>query len=48
MAYGGRHGWTAEKAWIVAESLDLATTTSAVVRRYGPHASQRFVWRQRL
>jgi transposase len=37
-----------EKAWIVAESLDPATTSSAVARRYGLHASQLFVWRQRL
>ena len=44
---GGR--WTEEeKAWIVAESLDPATTVSAVARRYGLHASQLFVWRQRL
>jgi transposase len=32
-----------EKAWIVAESLDPATTVSAVARRYGLHASQLFV-----
>jgi transposase len=46
----GRHRrWTdEEKAWIVAESLDPATTVSAVARRYGLHASQLFVWRQRL
>ena len=46
----GRHRrWTEEeKAWIVAESLDPATTVSAVARRYGLHASQLFVWRQQL
>jgi hypothetical protein len=33
---------------IVAESLDPATTVSAVARRYGLHASQLFVWRQRF
>jgi transposase len=38
----------AEKARIVAESLDPATTASAVARRYGLHASQLFVWRQQL
>ena len=32
----------------MAESLDPATTVSAVARRYGLHASQLFVWRQRL
>jgi transposase-like protein len=32
----------------VAESLDPATTSSAVARRYGLHASQLFVWRQQL
>jgi transposase len=37
-----------EKARIVAESLDAATTASAVARRYGLHASQLFVWRQQL
>ena len=46
---GRRRRWTAEeKAWIVAESLDPATTTSAVARRYGLHPSQLFVWRQQL
>jgi transposase len=46
---GRRRRWTdEEKAWIVAESLDSATTVSAVARRYGLHASQLFVWRQRL
>src|ERR687883_242174 len=44
-----RRRWTdEEKAWIVAESLDPATTTSAVARRYGLHPSQLFVWRQQL
>jgi transposase-like protein len=32
----------------VAESLDPATTSSVVARRYGLHASQLFVWRQQL
>ena len=32
----------------MAESFDPATTVSAVARRYGLHASQLFVWRQRL
>ena len=32
----------------MAESLDPATTASAVARRYGLHPSQLFVWRQRL
>jgi transposase len=46
---GRRRRWTdEEKAWIVAESLDPATTTSAVARRYGLHPSQLFVWRQQL
>src|SRR5215213_5163345 len=46
---GRRRRWTDEdKARIVAESLDPATTSSAVARRYGLHASQLFVWRQRL
>src|SRR4051794_31165319 len=45
---GRRRRWTdEEKAWIVAESLDPASTVSAVARRYGLHASQLFVWRQR-
>ena len=44
-----RRRWTdEEKAWIVAESLDPATTVSAVARRYGLLASQLFVWRQQL
>ena len=46
---GRRRRWTdEEKAWIVAESLDPATTVSAVARRYGLHASQLFVWRQQF
>src|SRR5688500_12400943 len=46
---GRRRRWTdEEKAWIVAESLDPATTISSVVRRYGLHASQLFVWRQQF
>src|SRR3954471_18043306 len=46
---GRRRRWTdEEKAWIVAESLDPATTVSAVARRYGLHPSQLFVWRQQL
>src|SRR3954467_68701 len=46
---GRRRRWTdEEKAWIVAESLDPATTASAVARRYGVHPSQLFVWRQPL
>src|SRR3712207_8538838 len=46
---GRRRRWTdEEKAWIVTESLDPATTVSAVARRYGLHASQVFVWRQQL
>src|SRR6476660_8392474 len=46
---GRRRRWTdEEKARIVAESLDPATTSSAVARRYGLHASQLFTWRQEL
>jgi transposase len=46
---GRRRRWsTEEKARIVAESLDPATTASAVARRHGLHASQLFVWRQQL
>ena len=46
---GRRRHWTdEEKAWIVAESLDPATTVSAVARRYGLHVSQLFTWRQQL
>ena len=46
---GRRRRWTdEEKAWIVAESLDPATTVSAVARRYGLHACQLFTWRQQL
>ena len=41
--------WTAEeKAWIVAESLDPATTAATVARRYGLHTSQLVTWRQQL
>ena len=41
---GRRRRWTdEEKAWIVAESLDPASTVSAVARRYGLHPSQLFV-----
>jgi len=44
-----RRRWSKEdRARIVAESLDPATTSSAVARRYGLHASQLFVWRQQL
>ncbi len=46
---GRRRRWTAEeKVWIIAESLDPATTVAAVARRYGLHASQLFTWRQQL
>src|SRR3954466_9649472 len=46
---GRRRRWSdQEKARIVAESLDPTTTSSAVARRYGLHASQLFVWRQQL
>src|SRR3954463_4137928 len=46
---GRRRRWSLEdKARIVAESLDPATTSSAVARRYGLHASQLFIWRQQL
>ena len=46
---GRRRRWSSEeKARIVAESLDPATTSSAVARRYGLQASQLFVWRQQL
>jgi transposase len=46
---GRRRRWTAEdKARIVAESLDPATTASAVARRYGLHTSQLFAWRRQL
>ena len=46
---GRRRRWSLEdKARIVAESLDPATTASAVARRYGLHASQLFTWRQQL
>jgi transposase len=46
---GRRRRWSEEdKVRIVAESLDPATTASAVARRYGLHASQLFAWRQQL
>ena len=46
---GRRRRWSdADKARIVAESLDPATSASAVARRYGLHASQLFAWRQQL
>ncbi len=46
---GRRRRWSDEdKARIVAESLGPRTSASAVARRYGLHASQLFVWRQRL
>jgi transposase len=46
---GRRRRWTDEdKARIVAESLDPATTASAVAGRYGLHVSQLFTWRQQL
>src|SRR5215208_5544445 len=46
---GRRRRWSDEdKARIVAESLDPATTSSAVARRYGLHASQLFVRCQQL
>ncbi len=46
---GRRRRWTDEdKARIVAESLDPATTSSAVARRHGLHVSQLFAWRQQL
>jgi transposase len=46
---GRRRRWSDdEKARIVAESLDPATTASAVARRHGLHVSQLFTWRQQL
>jgi transposase len=46
---GRRRRWsTEEKARIAAESLDPATTASAVARRYGLYPSQLFIWRQQL
>ena len=46
---GRRRRWSdKDKARIVAESLDPATTSLAVARRYGLHASQLFVWRQQF
>src|SRR4051794_21473827 len=45
---GRRRRWSDEdKARIVAESLDPATTSSAGARRYGLHARQLFTWRER-
>ena len=44
----GRRRRLEDKARIVAESLDPATTASAVAWRHGLHASQLFVWRQQL
>jgi transposase len=46
---GRRRRWSLEeKARIVAESLDPATTSSAVARRYGLHASQLAAKRKHL
>ena len=46
---GRRRRWTVEeKARIVAESVAPATTSSAVARRYGLHASQLFTWQRQL
>jgi transposase len=46
---GRRRRWSLEdKARIVAEGLDPATTASAVARRHGLHVSQLFTWRQQL
>jgi transposase len=46
---GRRRRWSVEeKARIAAESLDPATTASAVARRHGLHVSQLFTWRQQL
>src|SRR4051812_10663520 len=46
---GRRRRWSdEEKARIVAESLDPATTSSAAARRYGLHARPLFTWRQEL
>jgi transposase len=46
---GRRRRWSLEeKARVVAESLDPATTASAVARRYGLHVSRLFTWRQQL
>src|SRR5689334_2155170 len=42
---GRRRRWTdEEKAWIVAESLDPATSVSAVARRYGLHPAANYGW----
>jgi len=38
---GRRRRWSLEKARIVAESLDPATTSSAVARHYGLHGKRR-------
>ena len=46
---GRRRRWSLEdKARVVAESLDPATTAAAVARRYGLHASQLVAWRQQF
>src|SRR3954447_24197366 len=46
---GRRRRWSDEdKARIVAESLDPATTASAVARRHGLQGGQLFAWRQQL
>ena len=46
---GRRRRWTdEEKAWIVAESLDPASTVSAVARSYGLHPSQLFTGQRQL
>jgi transposase len=46
---GRRRRWSDEdKARIVTESLNPATTASAVARRYGLQVSQLFTWRQQL
>src|SRR3954453_21273382 len=46
---GRRRRWTGEeKAQIVAESLESATTSSAAARRYGRPPRLLFPWRQQL
>src|SRR3954453_22072671 len=46
---GRRRRWTdEEKAWIVAESLEPASTVSAGARGDGLPPGQLFVWRQQL